>query len=201
VSELADHLLKLGFEPLEDAFAPLAERDVAALEKRFGPLPDDYRAFIQKIGGTFFAGQATVDGCPLGLVYGATTNRSLTSRINMYEKRIPETMIPIADGRGDQFLLCVSGPDKGAVFHWDHHREPDPDDYIDRGRPVPEGLMYSNVKKVAPSFAQFVRSILVKGESPVGVPKKAAPRQRATSKKKAASKKASPKKRAAKRSS
>lgn len=162
MNELAEHLERLGFEPSEaDGFAPVPAAELASIERRYGPLPTDYRSFLNEAGGAFFPGLARVGGRSLGLIYGGTAKRGLTSRVAMYDGRVPPTMIPIADGRGDQFVLDVSGPDQGAVFHWDHHREPDVDEYLDRGVAAPQELLHSNLTRVARSCADFVRSIWV----------------------------------------
>jgi hypothetical protein len=72
------------------------------------------------------------------------------------EKRMPDRLVPIAyDPFGNVVCISVEGPDRGAVYFWDHEHEPDGPESDD-----------SNVHPVADSFDEFLSSL--RDEKPPG---------------------------------
>jgi hypothetical protein len=158
-----------GVVPIGKAFVPVADEELNAIETALGvALPGDYREFFQKYGAWAFGALVQfqpIEGeiGPLSGFYGskiAGTN-SLMRNVEMYQGRMPETIIPIADdGGGNQICLGVKGKERGKVYYWDHHNEWDEEDYLEEhGKPMPPEVKFQNVHLIAESFEDFIRRL------------------------------------------
>lgn len=93
-------------------------------------LPDDYKEFLQKYGGTYI----TRDGRFLSeysstsysaMFYGLTNDQdSLKENIADYLERMPSSIIPFADADGgDKLCIGVKGDAFGKIYFWNHEKE------------------------------------------------------------------------------
>jgi hypothetical protein len=169
---LEQKLYELGLAPLYGQHCPLAPGEIQAVEQFIGfTLPDDYKEFISEYGCAHFEDGhvmvRSVEAPPedlsdsewldFSVFLGACEQYKLARKVEFTRGRMPDTVIPIAcDYGGNLFCLGVGGEDRGKVYVWDFHNEPDARDYLDEGLPVPERLMYSNMGLVAHSFTDFV---------------------------------------------
>ena len=134
---------------------PASEHEIRHFEKLIGErLPSAYREFLlgenggrpERISLVF----ETEDGVSESVVnYLYTLNDdsaySLAEKTEVFEDRIPSTMIPIAsDPFGNQFLMKL-GDERGAIYFWDHELENE------------EGDQDSNVYLIANSFSEFAK--------------------------------------------
>ncbi|MCZ2340638.1 MAG: SMI1/KNR4 family protein [Bacteroidales bacterium] len=173
-------LEELGIVPLYGEFYPLTPEDVRFLEQQIGNvLPDDYKRFILKYGCAHFFNSNVVvraiepppedlsdaDWLAFAVFFGSCEQYRLLDEIDLVRGRMPDTVIPIAgDYGGNLFCLGVGGEDLGKVYIWDFHNEPDTQDYLDEGLPVPDRLMYSNMGLVSKSFSDFILQMYVRDE-------------------------------------
>lgn len=153
----------------------ISESDIKGLEKRNGiTLPTDYRAFLLQTNGGRIRGSAGESLCIepkwsgqpwarhydrvlVGVFYSIVDDVNLAfswDGLSAEEKRdryvfpYPQDAVPIGHNTGpDQFLLGVSGANRGKVFFWAMDQVPVEDDAI------PD---YGNVGWVADSFADFL---------------------------------------------
>lgn len=124
--------------PAETADTAAMEAALSALEGELGvALPDAYRAFVLRYGGTTFARRVVYpieEPCPWGQTgaveqfFGLSGDPASDLRraaLETYPGRIPDETVPIAeDAGGNLVLLGVEGMVRGQVFFWDHeHRE------------------------------------------------------------------------------
>jgi len=145
--------------------APIAavrelERDLAAT------LPEDYRQFLLKCNGGFVGGRLWFRGpTPTGEAADAGIHHvggfrtesyfSLRSAREIYEGRIPRELLWIMDDPfGNAICVCVAGPTRGAVYFWDHEREPRPVKWDAGLESAP------NVQLLTNSFTEFVSGIV-----------------------------------------
>jgi hypothetical protein len=171
-----------GITPIGDAFLPVEEKEICALEKYLGvTLPEDYRDFVTSFGAAMFNECVefqllgahpvySVQSSPLPIphyakgpfaaFYGANEDpfRPLAKALKTYEGRMPDTLIPIGDdGGGNQICLGIKGDERGKIYYWDHHNEWDEDDYLEEhGESMPSELQFQNVYLIANSFEDFI---------------------------------------------
>lgn len=95
---------------------------------------------------------------------------NLFERMEVYQDRMPPTLIPIADnGFGNQYCIGINGPEFGRVYYWDRHGEFDPDEYVEEQGinaaefsdgedicSVPPEVFFRNVYSVGQSFEDFL---------------------------------------------
>lgn len=169
---------------------PMTEEELVAIETDLGqPLPEDYRGFVRTYGGASFGELVQFqlledepvhpvksllgvpipryENGPLSHFYGSKTgNQSLAESIEALKGRMPDTMIPIADdGAGNQICLGIKGQERGKVYYWDHHNDPDEQEYLeDYGTPMPPEVKFQNVYLIAESFEDFLRRLEVRAE-------------------------------------
>lgn len=110
-----------------------SEEQVQALEDAIGSsLPEDYRAFLLKYGGTFLDFEAPVqEPSPFGSTFSQTGFHSLYSdpdesgdiRGYLSSQIVPRNMIVIASGDfGQATCLSFAGIDKGSVYLFDEYQ-------------------------------------------------------------------------------
>ncbi|EAZ9183327.1 SMI1/KNR4 family protein [Salmonella enterica] len=141
------------------------ERALDNLQMITGRLPDDYRNFLYDYGGVvkfncmvIFKGiesSAWADDKGFDTIdyfYGLidlNKNHLLTNAINTYKKDFKKLCIPIGySSGGNQICLCIKGSRKGAIWFWDHERDP-----IINDKPSP-GLTL-----IASSFNEFISKL------------------------------------------
>jgi cell wall assembly regulator SMI1 len=131
-------------------FGKLAPERLAAFEKSLGTtLPEPYRLHLQAHNGGYVDGAREI--YELHHVHGIHDGPEwarFLDRSQMYDGLIPERLLPIADDPGGNHICIVlSGPDRGAVYFWDHERADDPDE---------------SITKLAPDFDAFLRGLAIK---------------------------------------
>jgi len=137
------------------------EKEVVKLEAMLGiRLPADYKVFLLEFGGAWlgssieFPIKQLEEGEVIGVEefygfyqpneIGRRQPGDLFFRIEMYQKRMPSNLLPIAGAfYGNQVCVCFKGDSKGRIFYWDHEKLPNEDDRL---------LL------VAESFDLFIRS-------------------------------------------
>lgn len=150
---------------LTDTGPRLTSKDIKRFEKQRGvTLPDDYRAFLLKSNGgypdvdvafSFREGGRPSDSV-LSQFYPLDKGSEDSNLDEVYEMfveagRMPPNLVPIGDDAfGNQICLSVAGKDAGAVYFWDHEREPDP-----ARKPV----VFRNLSLIADSFSDFLASL------------------------------------------
>ncbi|HXG10999.1 MAG TPA: SMI1/KNR4 family protein [Gemmataceae bacterium] len=175
-------LRELGIAPLYGEYHPLSPGEIREVEQLVGfSLPDDYKEFISKYGCAYFADKRVVvrtvepppedlsdsDWLDFAVFFGGCEQYCLVDEIRLVRGRMPDTVIPIADDHGGNlFCLGVGGDDRNKVYIWDFHNEPDAQDYLDEGLPVPDRLMYSNMGLVAHSFTDFILQMEIRDVEP-----------------------------------
>ncbi|MGO4127651.1 SMI1/KNR4 family protein [Inquilinus sp. YAF38] len=152
----------MNYLPLMQTHAePIPAGDLSKLEQLVGaPVPQSYADFLsQSNGGSF---QADIVALPeLGtetvLNYMFSTVDGSYDIVREYANlrsmdRIPVQTLPIADDPGGNlFLLSVEQDRNGAIFFWDHEREPP-----DGGSAIAD---FPNMTRVADDFATFIRAL------------------------------------------
>ncbi len=132
------------------SFAPVNEADIADAERRMGrAIPAPYRAFLLAHNGGFpdpdgfvvpAHGGAPGEQGQVKHFFGVNTGKRVTdiaSRFEMYRGRVSDALLPIAAGMGGNLVcLATSGPDKGAVYLWDHEASPQGDGTAPYGHAV-----------------------------------------------------------------
>lgn len=149
---------------LSKASSPAPEADLARLEAMLGAvLPSAYADFLrQSNGGVFRAELIDIPG-PEGesadvtvLNYMFSTNGPDYNLFEEYEAlrkmdRIPVQALPIADDpSGNLFVLSLEEDSTGAVYFWDHEREPGDGSRI---------ADFPNMVRVASDFAAFAAAL------------------------------------------
>jgi hypothetical protein len=77
---------------------------------------------------------------------------NLIKEIGIYEKRMPECVIPIGDlPGGNQLCLSLSPPSEGCIFVWDHENEMDKKFRCHRS--------FQNMYLAADSFDDFIKGL------------------------------------------
>jgi len=167
-----------------EAHDPMTEQELVSIETGLGErLPDDFREFSQTYGSALFGelvefqlmeaspvhavqGSLTpaphYEKAPFSHFYGSKTgNQSLAQAIEDLKGRMPDTIIPIADdGGGNQICLGIKGKERGKIFYWDHHNDPNEEEYLeDYGKPMPPEVRFQNVYLIAESFEGFIRRL------------------------------------------
>ena len=178
-----------GVSPLESTeFDGLSDEDIREIEDRIGKsLPDDYKKFLQQYGEVLFnksVGFKPVDkhalyqhdtevglpnpefsGSQVSVFFGKGSDypSSLMAKLEVYDGRMPESVMPIADdGLGNKICIGIGSTNHGKVYWWDHHNEWDEDDYEDEiGVEMPEEAKFQNLYLLAPSFTKFLKKLFV----------------------------------------
>lgn len=113
-------------------FRPATEEDVLDLERRLGrELPREYRGFLlQHNGGKphsrVFDMPMLNDVDEIGYLYGINVSQyyDLSYMLEIYQGRIPDTLLPVADDPGgNQICISLGKDDLGAIYFWDHELE------------------------------------------------------------------------------
>ncbi len=146
---------------LHSRAAPMPAGDLAKLEQLVGaPIPDSYVEFLsQSNGGSFRTNIVALpdlgDDTVLNYMFStADTGYNIVRDYNTLRAmdRIPVQALPIADDPGGNlFLLSVEPGSYGAVFFWDHEREPE-----DGGATVAD---FPNMSRLADDFAAFIGAL------------------------------------------
>ncbi|MGH7140855.1 MAG: SMI1/KNR4 family protein [Pirellulales bacterium] len=166
MASITSKLTELGIEPMSGpTFKPFSKQNIAQLQDKTGAsFPEAYQQFLLTYGHSMFSGDVncTPQGDPLyfGWFYGFN---ELVDAVDTYREVLPETMIPIGDdGGGNQFCLGVSGKDFGKVYFHNHGIgwHADAEAYRERGEEIPADIRYQTVFEVAPSFEQFILSMV-----------------------------------------
>lgn len=150
---------------LSEASAPAPDADLARLEALTGTaLPQAYAAFLRQSNGGVFSSElvdipATGDE-PANVTVLNYMFSTAGSDYNLFEEyrtlrnmdRIPTRTLPIADDPGGNlFLLSLEDSDFGAVYFWDHEREP---------ALAGDGIAdYPNMTRIADDFSTFIASL------------------------------------------
>jgi hypothetical protein len=152
---------------LTDKGPRLDEKRLAAFEARRGVrLPEEHRRFLLRTNGGIpdpEVGFAFVeDGRPSDSVLDqfymlkkSAEDRGLDDAIDTFVApgRMPPHLLPFAcDQFGNQLCLSLGSSDNGAVYFWNHEREPMPDD----GPPS-----FDNLSLVAAGFDAFLELLTV----------------------------------------
>lgn len=175
-----------GIVPIGITFVPVTEEEFTSIETVLGvTLPIDYRDFVGEYGASAFGESVqfrlletdpvhpvqSLLGTPipryeeghLSAFYGGKEagTYSLANALEAYKRRMPDTMIPIADdGGGNQICFGIKGKEHGKVYYWDHHNEWDEQDFLeDYGEPMPADVKFQNVYLIAESFEDFIRRL------------------------------------------
>ena len=151
---------------VEDSSPPAPVADLRALERELSvELPDDYRQFLLRCNGGYVGGRLWYRGpTPGGEPADAGIHHiggfrsesyfSLRSARATYDGRIPRELLWIMDDPfGNAICVCVSGPKRGAVYFWDHEREPQPDKWNGSIETA------ANISLLADSFAEFIAGV------------------------------------------
>ena len=190
-------ILRLGgLQPIQgDAFRPMTEAELHEIEAVYNStMPLDVKAFLKTYGASSFKRRVSVtpvDPFPshisstgadsLDAFYGVTDAKlrayALSFRIQMYRRRLPKNLLPIAgNGNGDQYCVGMSGHQVGKILFWDHHNEFDEEDYLeelgidlenldDEDRPeIPSEAWFQNVYLIAASFEDMFARMEVVSE-------------------------------------
>ncbi len=105
----------------------ITAKEIDALENTIGkPFPEEYRAFlIEHNGGRPEPAIVDIDGASQGAsqiqiflgVTGPVESETLEWSWQVFQERIPERLLPIADDPfGNLFCLSLEGPDRGHVL-------------------------------------------------------------------------------------
>lgn len=166
MTRLADKLAELGIEPLDgETFQPFSEVQIAELRgKVHAQLPEGYERFLATYGRSGFSRlvNCTPFANPLyfGWFFGFD---ELLLAIECCQEDLPETIIPIGeDGCGNAFCLGLAGKDFGKVY-FNHHCigwRADAEALLRQGKQVPPDIRYRVVHEVAPTFEQFIKSMV-----------------------------------------
>jgi hypothetical protein len=162
MTSITDKLIELGIKPLDgEAFSPFTEEEVATIETTIGePLPESYKRFLLRFGGSTFAANVSSAAPDERLRFGQFFRFSeLLNAIGYLNETLPETIIPIGDNWSDiVFCLGVSRGDTGKVYFHNTHTgwQYDAEGYLERGEPVPVDIRYQVVQEISPSFEDFI---------------------------------------------
>lgn len=182
-----------GLAPVRsDDFNGLSAKEIQQIEDKIeSSLPDDYKAFLAQYGTVLFnksVGFKPIEqnavyphndetglpnppfnGSQVSVFFGkdaAEPADSLSSKLEVYKDRMPNSVIPIADdGLGNKICLNVGKEDKGKIYWWDHENEWDEEDYEEEtGTKMPEEAKYQNIYLVAESFSDFIEKLHIVAE-------------------------------------
>lgn len=152
---------------LTDKGPRLDEKRVAAFETRRGVrLPAEYRRFLLRTnGGTpdpevefAFTEDGRLSGSVLDQFYILKANAddpNLDEAIETFVDagRMPPHLLPFAyDQFGNQLCLSLGESDYGAIYFWNHEREPEVGD---------DPPVFDNLSLVAPGFDAFLELLTV----------------------------------------
>lgn len=112
----------------------ITAKEIDALENTIGkPFPEEYRAFLLgHNGGRPEPAIVDIDGASQGAsqiqiflgVTGPVESETLEWSWQVFQERIPERLLPIADDPfGNLFCLSLEGPDRGHVFFLDRYED------------------------------------------------------------------------------
>lgn len=155
-------------------FHPLTVEEIAEIEKRRdGHLPEEYQSFVLQYGSSAFNRMVrypATSGRTIfpDVFYGGGEDPDSVFHINwaldMYEDRMPSTLIPIADC-SEQGLIClgVKGAESGKTFFWDRNLEwgATQDSLQLEGKPIPSDLQFQNLTLLADTFFGFLSGLEV----------------------------------------
>src|SRR5262249_51705156 len=136
---------------------PVSDDDIRSFEEALGhALPPSYRLFLKRYGLTAGKGDTRFSDpdnpeeveTAVDVFYGLKPGDSYDLRENWqsYPDDLPGHLLPIASGSGGQFLLSLSGEDRGTLYWW-----------LPEYGPV-ESM--DNIEPVADSFDRFVNSLV-----------------------------------------
>ena len=139
--------------------SPISNDLLTAVEKLLGPLPADYRKFLQKHNGIRFdidpEFPVTIEDeiryWSITELYGIPAT-AVDAGIDLHEtcwgEIIPRDSIPIAsDGCGNDYVMALHGPRRGHIFFADH----------EAGEPA---TTVESLQHLLPSFASLFESLV-----------------------------------------
>jgi hypothetical protein len=155
--------MNLTIEPLGKSLLP---NDIAEFEQSLGfPLPQGYRAFLEKFNGgksyshvfEYFSHSGDIHDSVIQVFFGII-NPDYLYDLRFQKRastgRIPDSLLPIAtDVYGNKICLGIQGEKRGQVYFWNHELEFDNEDGS-LGNPS-----YDNVFFVANDFVEFIASL------------------------------------------
>lgn len=98
--------------------------------------------------GTITDAELAAREASLDVLLPADPHYSLDDAIDTYSGRYPREVLPIGEDSGGNLVrLVVRGPRYGEVWFWDHDGE------------LEAAGGWSNMSRIAPSFAEFMRSL------------------------------------------
>lgn len=161
---LINKLIEIGISEPEGNFST---EEIALIEKEYEiTLPDDYKEFLQKYGGTYI----TRDGAFVSehnsksycaTFYGSSDNQdSLKRNIEEYLERMPSSIIPFADADGgDKLCIGVKGDAFRKIYFWNHEKELEAYRMLNPDKTFPSIDNYwNNLEIVANSLTEFILS-------------------------------------------
>lgn len=168
MTDYLEHFAGLGYEPsIGDAFVPPSDEELKEIEVEIGlGLPESYRLFAKRFGrSSCFEGSSCFCAAPgspeVRDFFGGGARRlgNVLLVFRLYRWRMPLSFVPVAGTSGDLFCLDLAGPTPGGVYHWEHHAEPELDEFKGRGEVPPHDLAYSNTRLLAATFPEFLRGL------------------------------------------
>jgi len=131
--------------------APAPEEQIERLERRVGGrLPDEYRGFLRQQDGGRLADNTDAVKEIFGLGSNVPEFASLWHKLDVYNGRVPEWLLPVAEDEfGNLFAISTRDDDFGSVWFWDHEEE------ADEGEPPTE----DNLRLRAPDWQSFLTSL------------------------------------------
>lgn len=138
--------------------AGISEQELANFEREYGiKLPQQYRQFLLDYNGgrpehCDFNFKGSTNGSQLLGFFGIGSRIDVRKELRTYNGRLPAAWFPVAsDAGGNLICICLSGPNYGKVFFWDHEMESDETQGL-----TPETA--NNTVLIADSFDEFLNS-------------------------------------------
>jgi hypothetical protein len=175
-------LQKLGIKPsFNGKYDHATDSDIQAIEnKANGKLPLEYCEFLKSYGYSgFFSwvifprndnNNHKIIKTHIGIFLGTSSDypHTVMDKLITYEDRLPSEIVPITTESGN--FLCISVyADKneyGKIYHWDHNREWDEDEYVARHKTrMPRSAKFSNMTLVAESFTDLINKLEIDPEN------------------------------------
>lgn len=130
---------------------PLSKPELTRVEATLGvSIPEGYRNFLLATDGGKPVDYMVTRELGLTRFLGA---REIAKARTRLRERLPETLLPIADAAGGNYV-CIStaAADLGAIYYWDHELEP----------------LGKAAQRIASSFDEFVSELRVWSRTELG---------------------------------